>query len=66
MRTLRGAITTALAAASGSPVRADPLGTFEIPMCKYVAWGRALLRAEANGRRVVAMEISPAHVDVGV
>ena len=44
-----------------------PLDAFGIPMRQHVARsGSQIMAGEANGRRVYAMEISPAHVDVAV
>jgi len=54
-----------------------PLDAFEIPMRQHVAWGGLCyepfcgsgsqsMAGEANGRRVFAMEISPAYIGVAV
>ena len=54
-----------------------PLDAFGIPMRQHVARGglcyapfsgsgSQIMAGEANGRRVIAMEISPAYVDVAV
>ena len=56
---------------------APPLGAFGIPMRQHIARGglcyepfsgsgSQIMAGEANGRRVFAMEISPAYVDVAV